>query len=183
MPIRDVDSFGLTTDVPVAISANRGLNGIDGALATTFGIAARWSEPVVALIGDLTFLHDLGSLTLARARSRDIKTSLTVVVVDNGGGAIFGTLPIAAHPMDFEDHFLTPQEMNIPALCAAADIPCESVMDRDAFTALLDRNIQTSGLHVIHVVVNRDEDRVRHTSTRDAVLTKSLISTSPHEVS
>ena len=88
MPIRDVEWFGGTTDARVL--ANRGANGIDGVVSTAIGVALG-GRPTVALVGDLAFLHDTNALL--GAAERDV--SLTVVVVDNDGGAIFSFLPQA----------------------------------------------------------------------------------------
>jgi 2-succinyl-5-enolpyruvyl-6-hydroxy-3-cyclohexene-1-carboxylate synthase len=44
----------------------------------------------VLLVGDVSFLHDLGGLALARS----LRTSLVIVVLDNDGGRIFDQLPV-----------------------------------------------------------------------------------------
>ena len=77
-------------DAPRVLS-NRGANGIDGTLSSAFGVAAVTGGPVVALIGDVAFAHDIGGL-LAASR---LGLSLTIVVINNGGAAVFDFLPIA----------------------------------------------------------------------------------------
>ncbi len=68
-PIRDADLAPIRTLTPEVYS-NRGLAGIDGTVATAWGIAAGGSRPVVALVGDLTALHDISSLARAEYRHK-----------------------------------------------------------------------------------------------------------------
>src|SRR5699024_398186 len=80
-PIRDADlaASPLDGDGPPVL-ANRGLAGIDGTVATATGIAHGLRLPVRALLGDLTFLHDAGSLARG-AHEPDV--DLQVVVLDD----------------------------------------------------------------------------------------------------
>src|SRR5262249_49491430 len=87
LPVRDLEWFSGRLD-GVTVHANRGVNGIDGTIATATGIARGSRAPTTALVGDLALLHDAGSLHALAQRSVD----LTVVVVDNGGGGIFSFL-------------------------------------------------------------------------------------------
>ncbi|MDF1667744.1 MAG: 2-succinyl-5-enolpyruvyl-6-hydroxy-3-cyclohexene-1-carboxylic-acid synthase, partial [Planctomycetota bacterium] len=99
MPIRDVDSFAEGRDQALQVFVNRGANGIDGTIATALGEATAWDDGAkVLVIGDLAFLHDIGSLMTAKT----LGTSLTIVVINNSGGGIFGFLPIAKHSSCFE---------------------------------------------------------------------------------
>ena len=91
MPVRDVETFAPARDDPPRVLANRGANGIDGTLATAYGVAAGSDGPVVCLLGDVAFAYDVGSLLTARR----LAVPLTIVLVDNGGGGIFDFLPIA----------------------------------------------------------------------------------------
>jgi 2-succinyl-5-enolpyruvyl-6-hydroxy-3-cyclohexene-1-carboxylate synthase len=85
LPIRLVDWIGAPAGV--RIDANRGASGIDGVLATGAGWARHVEGPVRVLVGDLTCLHDQGSLPLFAEPGRQL------VVLNNQGGAIFGMLP------------------------------------------------------------------------------------------
>jgi 2-succinyl-5-enolpyruvyl-6-hydroxy-3-cyclohexene-1-carboxylate synthase len=113
MPVRDLEWFAGPLEDPPRLLANRGANGIDGVVSTAMGAAAAVAQPVVALVGDLAFLHDLTALV----RLQGAGVSATVVVVDNGGGGIFSFLPQRAGvPVEsFEELFGTPPATSVAA--------------------------------------------------------------------
>lgn len=109
MALREAEAFLPASSEAVDVFANRGLNGIDGVTSTALGVAeARRvaGESRTALVtGDVAFAHDLsGALAAGRSGS-----DLVVVLLDNGGGAIFDHLPAAGllGPA-FERHLTTP---------------------------------------------------------------------------
>ena len=71
-----------------------------------------------ALIGDLTLLHDVGSLLLGAGEPRP---RLQVIVGNDGGGTIFDALEVAASasPDAFDRVQFTPQQVDLAALAAA----------------------------------------------------------------
>jgi 2-succinyl-5-enolpyruvyl-6-hydroxy-3-cyclohexene-1-carboxylate synthase len=115
MPVRDLDRYGLPTSKVLHISSSRGLNGIDGTVATVTGLALAHPHLTVGVMGELTFLHDVGALQAAR----QFAVQAILVVINNGGGAIFDHLPVAAHTEIYQDYFRTPQQADIGALCRA----------------------------------------------------------------
>ena len=99
--IREADSIAPAK--AVAVFANRGLAGIDGTIATATGVAIANHDFFIdhgvdsigitrALMGDITALHDVGSLAVD---SHDGELNLQVIVGNDGGGTIFETLEIA----------------------------------------------------------------------------------------
>ncbi|MFD4422280.1 2-succinyl-5-enolpyruvyl-6-hydroxy-3-cyclohexene-1-carboxylic-acid synthase [Agromyces sp. NPDC058484] len=123
----------------IAVHANRGLAGIDGTVATSLGIAIASqsavpgeqratdaSAPITsartgvtrALVGDLTLLHDVGSLLLGAGEPRP---RIQVIVGNDGGGTIFDALEVAgtAPPEAFDRVQYTPQRVDLAALAAA----------------------------------------------------------------
>ena len=91
-------------------------------VATAIGMAVASAGPVVALIGDIGFLHDSNGLLGVAERGVDV----TLVVVDNDGGGIFSFLPQAyeLETEPFELLFGTPHGTDMAALCEAHHIPC-----------------------------------------------------------
>jgi 2-succinyl-5-enolpyruvyl-6-hydroxy-3-cyclohexene-1-carboxylate synthase len=113
----------------ITAHANRGLAGIDGTVATAIGIAIASQSPAPgsstsgtgvtrALIGDLTLLHDVGSLLLGQGEQRP---RIQVIVGNDGGGTIFDALEVAgsAPPEAFDRVQFTPQEVDFSALATA----------------------------------------------------------------
>ena len=56
-PVRDAALVGLEPQ-GVKVRSNRGVAGIDGTVSTAIGAALAHEGRTVALIGDLTFVHD-----------------------------------------------------------------------------------------------------------------------------
>ncbi len=109
-PIRDLEGFAAARG-DIETFANRGLAGIDGNISTALGIASARSA-TMAIIGDLSFLHDLTGLIGADA------VNLRIFVINNDGGGIFSTLP-QHNAEGFEKIFGTPHGLD-PALIAAS---------------------------------------------------------------
>ena len=105
--IRDFDTFGIDNFIndsenqseksSVRIFCNRGANGIDGLIATALGISAGSisaknlstsgisETDTFLLAGDTAILHDLSSIFSAKR----LGLSLTIIIINNNGGAIF----------------------------------------------------------------------------------------------
>ena len=67
---------------------NRGVNGIDGSVSTAVGFAAASTDMVLCVTGDLSFFYDQNALW-----NQNLKGNLRIVLLNNGQGAIFNTLP------------------------------------------------------------------------------------------
>jgi 2-succinyl-5-enolpyruvyl-6-hydroxy-3-cyclohexene-1-carboxylate synthase len=151
LPVRDLD---LAADdlSGLTVLANRGVAGIDGTVSTAVGTAlASAGRPAYALIGDLTFLHDLNGLLIGAGEPRP---DLCLVVVDNDGGGIFATLEQGAgEPSTFERIFGTPTGADLAAAAAVSGAAYSRVETLDG---LREAVAPRSGLRVVHVPVTRD---------------------------
>jgi 2-succinyl-5-enolpyruvyl-6-hydroxy-3-cyclohexene-1-carboxylate synthase len=147
MPIRDADLF-LYPDQPIGpVFGNRGVAGIDGNIATVAGIAAGIKKPVIALLGDLTTLHDLNSLPLLTA----CDTPVLIVVVNNQGGGIFSFLPIAEKKDLFEKFVATIHPFNFEHAAKLFHLPYQHIDSKqDWETALISfySNPQTAMIEI-----------------------------------
>lgn len=164
MPIREVDAFAPCRGLDV--QASRGVNGIDGTLATFLGsllarAAGGSTAPGVALLGDLAMLHDVDGLGAWAALGSDLNA--TAVVVDNRGGRIFEMLPIARQidAPRFERLFATPQRTDFGLLCSAFGHRHERVAP-GALAATLVDELSRPGLGVLVVPIEPETDRAAH---------------------
>ncbi|MBA8792765.1 2-succinyl-5-enolpyruvyl-6-hydroxy-3-cyclohexene-1-carboxylate synthase [Friedmanniella endophytica] len=154
-PIRDLDLAG-PHPAPPEVHANRGLAGIDGTLSTAIGIALGTGRPTTALVGDLTFLHDVTALAVGPAEPRP---DLRIVVVNDDGGSIFATLEQGGpdHAGPFERVFGTPHHADLGAICAGFGVPFRRATTLDELDAVL--ATPPRGLEVVEVPLDRTRRR------------------------
>jgi len=166
MPIRDVEWYGDPATRCTVVS-NRGANGIDGLVSTALGIAASRSGPVVGLLGDLAFLHDVGGLLGAARRDLDC----TFVVIDNDGGGIFSFLPPARGMAveRFERLFGTPHGLDLAALAAVHGVATEVVSDAASVGPAVSAAVAAGGVRLVLVHSNRSINVAVHDELVEAV--------------
>lgn len=166
--VRDVDLVA-RADSPVPVIANRGLAGIDGTVATAFGVGLGTGRPVRAVMGDLTFLHDAGGLLVGPGEQ--VPDAQLVVVNDSGGG-IFQTLEHGGLGLDerytaaVERFFGTPHRAGIADLCAAHGV--EHVRAETAVELAAALAAPVVGRRVIEVPVSRETLRDVNAAARRA---------------
>ncbi|WNB85941.1 hypothetical protein [Cellulomonas sp. ATA003] len=160
-PVRDLDLVGAWGDAAPTVLANRGLAGIDGTVSTALGVALAAREApevghVRALLGDLTFLHDVGGLLGGPLEARP---DLQVVVANDDGGSIFATLEhgAAEHADVFERVFGTPHGADLGSLCAGYGVRHVLVRDKDELAVAL--ATPGPGVSVVEVAVDRTRRR------------------------
>lgn len=133
------------------VLTQRGAAGIDGLIASAAG-ATSAGRPVLLVLGDVSFAHDLGGLLAARA----VSAPLAILVIDNRGGQIFAGLPIAhAHQgAAFERHWLTAPEIDPAAVAAALGLRATTAVSPAAAATAVARALETPGVTVIHAPVS-----------------------------
>ncbi|MDO5729368.1 MAG: 2-succinyl-5-enolpyruvyl-6-hydroxy-3-cyclohexene-1-carboxylic-acid synthase [Actinomycetaceae bacterium] len=152
--IRYVDLIGAMPTAMPRVYASRGQAGIDGTIAFSAGLARGSGKPVRALVGDLTFLHDANSLTLAHDSAVDI------VVLDDGGGRIFQSLEHgeAASPATYERFFAVGQEVDYRALASAYGVEYVRVDPRGDHSAL---DVMPDRTRIVHVPCDHTSIRTK----------------------
>lgn len=157
MPIRDLDTFMMTSPKSIRVLANRGANGIDGLISSALG-ASVYSEDVTLILGDVSFFHDLNGLLASKQYGLDLR----IIVINNQGGGIFSFLPQANHQDHFEALFGTPVDIdfeNVVSMYGGKFTRVESWSD---FKEQLVEEVQ--GLSVIEVMTKREENAEWHRS-------------------
>lgn len=157
MPIRDVDTFFLTRDKKINILANRGVNGIDGTVSTALGASTHY-EPLVLVLGDLSFYHDLNGLLAAKLHN----LNATIVVINNDGGGIFSFLPQYAEKKHFEALFGTPLGLDYEHVVNMYHGVFSRPKTWEQFRSAVANGISSNGLHVIEIRTNRESNLQMH---------------------
>ncbi len=158
MPVRDLDSFLPSSVGELRVLGNRGANGIDGLISTALGSAAAQERPVVAVVGDVSFLHDLNALVAARR----LGISATIVLVNNDGGGIFSFLPQASAdrpdrvlPLHYEELFGTPHGTDFGPLVRALGAGYVLAAGDDELRTVLRHGVEKPGLQVVEMRTDR----------------------------
>jgi 2-succinyl-5-enolpyruvyl-6-hydroxy-3-cyclohexene-1-carboxylate synthase len=171
MPIRDMEAFLGMGPTAIRCLGNRGANGIDGLVSTALGAAAVTDEPVVAVVGDVSFLHDLNALVAATR----LAISATVVLVNNDGGGIFSFLPQAASvdpgvglPRHFEELFGTPHGVDFGPLVQALGARHERLPTSDV-ARLVRHSLAQPGVRILEVRTERARNVELHRAVQASV--------------
>lgn len=177
-PVRDVALTGLPFD-GVDTYSPRGAAGIDGNISQAMGVAIaaqslRADEirapRTVALLGDITFLHDVGGLL--RGVDQPEPENLTIVVANDDGGGIFESLEVGQPGLrrDFEQAFGTPHGVDIAAICEGYGLSYQRVESpQELLDALAAQTEFPEPILVIEAATTRATRRQLHQAI-DAVL-------------
>ena len=164
-PVRDAALVGLNTD-GIKVRSNRGVAGIDGTVSTAIGAALAHDGRTIALIGDLTFVHDSSGLLIGPTEPTPRR--LTIVVSNDNGGGIFELLE-QGDPR-FSDVssriFGTPHDVDVGALCRAYHVDSRQIEVDDLGEAL---NEPFDGMRVLEVKADRSSLRALHASIKAAL--------------
>jgi 2-succinyl-5-enolpyruvyl-6-hydroxy-3-cyclohexene-1-carboxylate synthase len=156
MPVRDVEWWTPARSAPTY--SNRGVNGIDGVVSTTLGVAV--GSRAIGLVGDITMLHDVSALVDGLG---DEDGTCALVVADNRGGGIFSFLAQRGAVDDerFEQLFGTPRALDLVAIAKAFGHESLRVATRSRLRAALEAALDRSGLTVIVADVPTRDENVR----------------------
>jgi 2-succinyl-5-enolpyruvyl-6-hydroxy-3-cyclohexene-1-carboxylate synthase len=165
MPIRDLQTFARRDGPALRVAANRGASGIDGVLASAAGYAVGRGGPVTLLIGDLALLHDLGSMALLGKLGH----TFVAVLLNNGGGSIFGLLPIAAHGDVFSPWFDAPHSFTFAGTARDFGVAHALVTTRDELAQSYRAALQRGGATLLEVRSSLAENRDAHLRLEEVV--------------
>lgn len=158
MPVRDVDAYGRPRARGLQVLGNRGASGIDGVVSSALGCAAGGAGPVVALLGDLAFYHDMNGLLAARDRELNV----VFVLVDNDGGGIFHMLPIRDFEPVFTPYFATPHGLDFRHAARMYGLPFTDAASPPELEEAVAAAVGRRGAEVIRVRTDRERNRSSH---------------------
>lgn len=150
--IRIAERVAPAFDDRVVSRINRGTNGIDGVVSAAVGGALAHQRAgggfALAVMGDLTFLHDINGLLL---ESHSPIPDLALLVIDSNGGRIFSTLEqgAAEYAAVFDRVYATPHNRDIAAIAGAYGAAAAAVSDTNALTEALAAARARGGISVI----------------------------------
>lgn len=120
LPLREVD-YLLTSKIKDVVSAH-GLKGIDGIIAMAAGFRDASGETLTLVLGDISFLYDLNSLSLLKDQK------INLVVLNNDGGQIFSYVD-CKNTKCFERNFLNPHGMSFKNIAQQFEIEYSYAQD------------------------------------------------------
>lgn len=94
------------------IYCNRGVNGIEGSLSVAAGYSLVTTKNVYCVIGDLSFFYDQNALW-----NRNLRGNLRILLLNNGGGAIFRQLPGLEHSPATNDYVTASHHTTAEGIC------------------------------------------------------------------
>jgi 2-succinyl-5-enolpyruvyl-6-hydroxy-3-cyclohexene-1-carboxylate synthase len=142
LPIRELDLFTHQLGRNIAVTANRGANGIDGLISTAQGLSSS-TKNMHVILGDLSALYDLNALSQQRCCEA---ASFKVVVINNQGGKIFKRM--------FQDvHFENKHDWRFKSWAEMFDFEYISVKSAEDLVAIS----PTSKKYIIELLPDSDE--------------------------
>lgn len=165
MPVRDMDAFFSGGRRPLRFLANRGASGIDGVISTALGAGAVSTTPLVLVLGDLSFYHDMnGLLAVKRYGLR-----ATIILLNNDGGGIFSLLPQADDPEHFEELFGMPHGLDFRMAAEMYGLSYRRVVSREEFRLAVGEAVRGEGATLVEVRTDRAANARLHRELRAAV--------------
>jgi len=165
MPVRDVDAYGRPAALDIQVLGNRGASGIDGIVSTVMGCAGGGAGPVVGLVGDIAFYHDMNGLLAAR----DSQLNVVFVLVDNDGGGIFHMLPIRDFEPAFTPCFATPHGLDFRHAARLYGLRFTEASTPVELEEAVAAGVRRPGTEVVRVRTDRERNRRSHERTRARV--------------
>lgn len=120
---------------------NRGVNGIEGSLSTAAGFSLAAPDKTFCVIGDLSFFYDCNALWQDELDGR-----LRILLLNNGGGKIFNTLPGAAESPAFGTFVKGCHAASARGICEAYNIGYIACTDEPSLPEAIHRLVTEESL-------------------------------------
>lgn len=173
MPVRDLDTFFNPEQQTVQVLCNRGANGIDGVVSSALGASAGLSakgrdtleSPLVLVIGDISFYHDMNGLLAAKLH----QLNATIILLNNDGGGIFSFLAQSSYPEYFEQLFGTPHGLDFKPAAQMYGAQYNQPENWSDFRQICSTAFKSAGLKIIEVKTNRERNVSQHRQLWEAI--------------
>ncbi|MGD8958457.1 MAG: 2-succinyl-5-enolpyruvyl-6-hydroxy-3-cyclohexene-1-carboxylic-acid synthase [Desulfobacteraceae bacterium] len=154
LTIRVFDQLRVADLKEVRVITNRGVSGIEGQIATAVGFAEAAGRRVTAVLGDVSLLHDLNSLLLAKTSAAPV----VIVVINNRGGRIFDRLPVARFPEIAAPWVTTPHAMHFADAARQFDLPYGLATTPGELAAAYDAALAAGDSRLLEVALAPETD-------------------------
>lgn len=154
--IRSFDAFfSMDLRKHLTIAVNRGVSGIEGAIASAVGAMDGIKKDVYLALGDISLMHDLNSLYFLK----NLPYALKIIVINNKGGGIFTLLPIAQEK-NVLDIITSPHEESFELIAKSFQLPYFEVSNKETLKEqfLEFANLKTSAIMEINVSHNINKE-------------------------
>lgn len=146
-PVRYSQLF--TDRIPHASYSNRGVSGIDGTSATSYGIASTYSGTTLLISGDISFLYDTGILGLT-----SLGCKFKIIVINNQGGGIFRFIQTTKKLPQREKYFCANPNLPIYALAKGYEWDYYSADSNASFASTIHQFIKSDKNCILEVIVD-----------------------------
>lgn len=102
------------------VYCNRGVNGIEGSLSAAVGFSMcknKSDKHVYSVLGDLSFFYDQNALW-----NRNLNGKLRIIVLNNGGGAIFGKFQGLKESQAREEMIMAKHHVTAEGICSQNEV-------------------------------------------------------------
>ncbi len=151
LPVRLIDQLTRPATQPTWITGNRGASGIDGNVSAAFGLAASGNGPVTAILGDVTFYHDMNGLMAPRLNELP---GTTLVVLNNDGGGIFRRLPVADYEEAATELFVMPHGLTYESSAALYGLDYFSLAPEDLASFLGQQSNDPGRTRLVEIITD-----------------------------
>jgi 2-succinyl-5-enolpyruvyl-6-hydroxy-3-cyclohexene-1-carboxylate synthase len=157
LPPRHLDRYCAADDLGLTVLSQRGASGIEGAVAAALGAASVTRAPLTLLVGDLSFLHDVGSLWASDPQRTggggNPLSPIVIVVLNNGGGRIFEQLPVAGRSEVSLDWWTSPHRIELRGAAELFGVHHAQARDHEGLGQALAAAYGRPGVSLVEVIV------------------------------
>lgn len=150
--VRIANLFDL--DPSVDVFCNRGTHGIDGSMSAYLAQSHESGRPSFLLIGDLSFFYDMNCLW-----TQYVGPATRILVVNNGGGAIFHSYPNTRNVPTLDDHIAAAHGASVEGWARDRGFEYHAARDDSSLEAALEALFGDAGVPVlVEAFTDKDVD-------------------------